>query len=37
LADQGAPDLLINNAALINRNAPLWQVPARKFGDRVAW
>lgn len=22
------PDLLINNAAVINRNAPLWQVPA---------
>src|SRR5512139_2053607 len=24
----GPPDLLLNNAALINRNAPLWQVPA---------
>lgn len=23
----GPPDLLINNAALINRNAPLWKVP----------
>src|SRR5262249_21392229 len=28
LAAHGAPDLLLNNAALINRNAPLWQVPA---------
>ncbi len=30
----GAPDLLVNNAALINRSAPLWQVPAADF-DRV--
>jgi NAD(P)-dependent dehydrogenase (short-subunit alcohol dehydrogenase family) len=30
----GAPDLLINNAALINRNAPLWEVPADEF-DRL--
>jgi len=30
----GPPDLLLNNAALINRNAPLWQVPAEEF-DRV--
>jgi len=28
---RGAPDLLINNAALINRNAPLWQVSAEEF------
>ncbi len=27
----GAPDLLVNNAALVNQNAPLWQVPAREF------
>ena len=27
----GAPDFLINNAALINRNAPLWEVPAAEF------
>jgi NAD(P)-dependent dehydrogenase (short-subunit alcohol dehydrogenase family) len=26
-----APDLLLNNAALINRNAPLWKVPAEEF------
>jgi len=30
----GTPDLLLNNAALINANAPLWQVPAEEF-DRV--
>jgi NAD(P)-dependent dehydrogenase (short-subunit alcohol dehydrogenase family) len=34
LADHGAPDFLINNAAVINANAPLWQVPAADF-DRV--
>ncbi len=34
LAAYGPPDLLLNNAALINRNAPLWQVPAEEF-DRV--
>lgn len=31
LASHGAPDLLLNNAALINRNAPLWKVPAQEF------
>ncbi len=30
----GPPDLLINNAAVINRNAPLWKVPTAEF-DRV--
>jgi NAD(P)-dependent dehydrogenase (short-subunit alcohol dehydrogenase family) len=30
----GPPDLLINNAAVINRNAALWDVPAEEF-DRV--
>ena len=34
LAASGAPDLLINNAALINRNAPTWEVPAEEF-DRL--
>jgi NAD(P)-dependent dehydrogenase (short-subunit alcohol dehydrogenase family) len=34
LSAHGPPDLLINNAALINLNAPLWQVPAEEF-DRV--
>lgn len=28
------PDLLLNNAAIINRNAPLWEVPAEEF-DRL--
>lgn len=31
LKSHGTPDLLINNAALINRNAPLCKVPAREF------
>jgi NAD(P)-dependent dehydrogenase (short-subunit alcohol dehydrogenase family) len=34
LARFGAPDLLVNNAALINRSAPLWEVPAEEF-DRI--
>src|SRR5438045_9733145 len=29
--EHGAPDLLINNAALVNRNAPLWKVPPDEF------
>ena len=35
LSSRGAPDLLLNNAALINRNAPLWKVPAKEFSDVV--
>ncbi len=31
LKDYGAPDMLLNNAALVNRNAPLWAVPASEF------
>ena len=31
----GAPDLLINNAAIINRNAPLWEVCAEEFSNVV--
>jgi NAD(P)-dependent dehydrogenase (short-subunit alcohol dehydrogenase family) len=34
LAAHGAPDLLVNNAAAINGNAPLWEIPADEF-DRV--
>jgi NAD(P)-dependent dehydrogenase (short-subunit alcohol dehydrogenase family) len=34
LAAHGPPDLLLNNAAVINRNAPLWEVPADEF-DRL--
>lgn len=30
----GAPDLLLNNAAVINQNSPLWEVSAEDF-DRV--
>ncbi len=29
------PDLLINNAALMNRAAPLWQVPADEFSQLI--
>lgn len=32
LADHGTPDLLINNAALMNEPAPLWEVSAEEFG-----
>jgi NAD(P)-dependent dehydrogenase (short-subunit alcohol dehydrogenase family) len=35
LQSHGAPDLLLNNAALINRNAPLWKVPADEFSALV--
>jgi NAD(P)-dependent dehydrogenase (short-subunit alcohol dehydrogenase family) len=31
----GAPDLLVNNAALMNRPAPLWRVPADEFSAIV--
>lgn len=31
LQRHGPPDLLLNNAALINRNARLWEVPAAEF------
>jgi NAD(P)-dependent dehydrogenase (short-subunit alcohol dehydrogenase family) len=34
LAESVAPDLLLNNAAIINANAKLWQVPAEEF-DRL--
>lgn len=29
--EAGPPDLLLNNAALVNENAPLWKVPADEF------
>jgi len=32
LASHGPPDLLINNAGIINANAPLWEVPEEEFG-----
>ena len=35
LAAHGAPQLLINNAGVINRNAPLWQLSAEEFAHVV--
>jgi NAD(P)-dependent dehydrogenase (short-subunit alcohol dehydrogenase family) len=35
LAAQGPPDLLINNAALINDNAPTWAVAGKEFSRIV--
>ncbi len=35
LAQVGPPDLLINNAALINANAPLWEVPTEEFSNVI--
>jgi NAD(P)-dependent dehydrogenase (short-subunit alcohol dehydrogenase family) len=35
LAGHGPPDLLLNNAAVINRNAPLWKVSAAEFSDVI--
>jgi NAD(P)-dependent dehydrogenase (short-subunit alcohol dehydrogenase family) len=32
---QDAPALLVNNAALINRNAPLWKVSAEEFSQVI--
>lgn len=32
----GPPDLLLNNAALMNTPAPLWQVPAEEFDQLMA-
>jgi NAD(P)-dependent dehydrogenase (short-subunit alcohol dehydrogenase family) len=31
----GGFDLLINNAALMNRPAPLWKIPAQEFSDLI--
>lgn len=33
LEETGTPDLLINNAATINANAPLWQVSEQEFAQ----
>jgi NAD(P)-dependent dehydrogenase (short-subunit alcohol dehydrogenase family) len=35
LKSHAAPDLLLNNAGLINRNARLWEIGAREFSDVV--
>ncbi|MFT5105878.1 MAG: NAD(P)-dependent dehydrogenase (short-subunit alcohol dehydrogenase family) [Verrucomicrobiales bacterium] len=35
IAKFGAPDFLINNAALINRNAPLWEISDAEFAEVI--
>ena len=35
LKSSGAPDLLLNNAGVINRNAPLWKVSSEEFGQVI--
>ena len=35
LAGAGPPDLLLNNAAVINAGAPLWEVPGEEFDKLV--
>ena len=35
LASYGPPDLLLNNAGIINRNAHLWRISAPEFGQVV--
>ena len=35
LADGGPPHLVVNNAALMNRSAPLWDVPAEEFSQLI--
>jgi NAD(P)-dependent dehydrogenase (short-subunit alcohol dehydrogenase family) len=35
LERHGAPDLLLNNAALINRNNPIWEISSREFSEVV--
>lgn len=35
LSAHGAPDLLLNNASVINKNAPLWEIGAREFSEVI--
>ena len=35
LSEIGPPDLVLNNAAIINRNAALWDVPAEEFDSVI--
>ena len=35
LSSHGPPDLLLNNAAVINKNAPLWKVSSAEFSKVV--
>jgi NAD(P)-dependent dehydrogenase (short-subunit alcohol dehydrogenase family) len=36
ILSEGPPDLLINNAAIMNTPAPLWQVPREEFDRLIA-
>ena len=36
LSEVGTPDLLINGAAIINRNAPLWEISAAEIDDMLS-
>jgi NAD(P)-dependent dehydrogenase (short-subunit alcohol dehydrogenase family) len=33
LSSHGPPDLVLNNAGVINQNAPLWEISAREFSQ----
>jgi NAD(P)-dependent dehydrogenase (short-subunit alcohol dehydrogenase family) len=35
MKEVGPPDLVLNNAGVINRNAPLWEVPAEEFSQLI--
>ncbi len=35
VAETGVPDLIVNNAAIINENAPLWEVPDHDFSSLI--
>jgi NAD(P)-dependent dehydrogenase (short-subunit alcohol dehydrogenase family) len=35
LKKHGAPDFVLNNAAIVNKRAPLWRVSQRDFADEV--
>ncbi|MCK9381436.1 MAG: SDR family oxidoreductase [Sulfuritalea sp.] len=35
LTTMGPPDILINNAALTNKPAPLWEIPAAEFATLI--
>ena len=35
LMEFGPPDLVLNNAGMINRNAPLWEVPSEEFSQLI--
>jgi len=35
LSSHGAPDLVLNNAGVINRNARLWEISAREFSQVI--